>query len=351
MDDIPFTEKEETVKKCVKLFSELALQEDELLSDNLLNIYFILQSVYYNFIENLQDYKLSRKIEPKTSLTIQEKLDLIDAFYEDYGFPYTVDEAISDGSLDINVGDYNNEPTQYSDDTLGTTRVRGEHCFCDCEDHQTLYDTTVWIHELAHYRNLNENEPVTNLLTESMSFTMSLLYSDYLDSLGFEEAKDFLIIQYIDIFSVIDEYMAFILLATLYNEVGVLDEDGLELVFGNGENYKTYIEYAFETLCNRDIEEYLANALYAIRYALAQMISIYNFEKVQEDPDFIDNLIEYNDRLFEPTSLKEALEAIQLPIINSVAFFEKTNEYLEKHTERLKSIIESMKKGPKGANF
>ena len=337
-------EVEETLDKIFELFYRLSLNEDELLSRNISSIFFLMQEYYFNIINNF-DQKTIFKTKPSLSkLTITEKIDLIEEFYKEYGFPYSINEAIINGSFNLTVQDYQEDIDVYDGRTNGFAKFENEHPNLSCEDYGTLYDTVSWVHELAHYYNMSPNqEPENLLLTESMSFTMTLLYMDFLRKKGFVEADEYIKRQFISNYLVIDNYYFCIMFLTVYNEVGHVDYDSYKLVLGETDKYNEYLADLFELFNEEELDSLLWHLLNSLRYIVADFISIYLYEEYKRDPSVIDKIIKYNEKIKHPTNIEDILSTIGLPEIDTGEFHDIVNKSLEEFTEEMKNIINKQK--------
>ena len=337
-------DKKEVVEKVMELFSRLELSNDSLLSKYLFSIFYLAQEYYFNFIDNFPNTSIGKNIQPRTNLSINDKIDLIEDFYKTYGFPYSINEAVTNGSLDITVNDYASETDLYAGKTLGIAKFEGEHIDVQCGDYGTLFDTVSWVHELAHYNNISKtNEKENSLLTESMSFTMTLIYYDYLKERGYTEANDYYIRQFYSNFLIIEEYYFFIMFLMIYNETGDIDYESFKQILGETEHYNDYIENAYSLLLEEELEELLWHVLGALRYIIADYISIYLYEEYKEDPSTIERIIRFNEKIKHPTNIVDILNTINLPEVDTKEFHEKVLPSLEKFTNRIKNEINLQK--------
>ncbi len=338
-------DKQDIVEKVMELFTRSALVHDELLTEYLPVIFFLAQDYYFNYIDNFEPGELTKSIQERSSLSILDKLNLIEDFYQEFGFPFSISEPLSNGSLDIEVKDYNGEEDVYDGRTLGLTQFEDEHISVTCEDCGTLFDTVSWVHELAHYNNISpKGENENTLLTESMSFIMTLLYDDYLKEKGYEEATEYIARQFYGNFLIIENYYYFIIFLTVYNETGSIDPESFKNVFGICEEYDTYLNRVIELFEEEDLEQLLWHVQAALRYIIADYISIYLYEEYKSNPQIIENIIRYNEKIKHPTNIEDIMHTIGLSEVNTKLFNDKVGEALNKFTIRLKNELNAQKK-------
>ena len=336
--------KKEVVEKVMELFSRIELVNNDLLSEYLTSIFFLAQEYYFYFVDNFSESSIDKNIQPRTNLSIKEKIDLVEDFYKSLGFPYSINEAVKNGSFDLIIKEYDQESDVYDGKTLGIAKFEDDHIDVQCTDYGTLFDTISWVHELAHYNNISKNnEKENSLLTESMSFTMTLLYADYLKERGYSEAGDYFIRQYYSNFLIIEDYYYFLMFLTIYNEIGSIDYDSFKQVLGETEHYNDYIENAYDLLEEEELEELLWHVLGALRYVIADYISIYLYEGYKEDPSTIERIIRFNEKIKHPTNIVDILNTINLPEVDTKEFHEKVLPSLEKFTNRIKNEINIQK--------
>ena len=81
----------------------------------------------------------------------------------------------------------------------GKRKELTEHKAINVYNNTLITDSIIWVHEISHYRNqppLFRGE-VNDILTELLAFTYELIYTDYLEQIGYEEeGKTFKIEEY-----------------------------------------------------------------------------------------------------------------------------------------------------------
>lgn len=182
------------------------------------------------------------------------------------------------------------------------------HKNINIKNNGNIIDSIILIHELSHYRNQPENNrgQVNDLLTESLVFAEELIYTDYLDGLGFtyesyNMKKTILKILY----QRIEEGYYLLKMYLLYDKLGKVSKDNYKYYYKDDSTYKEALDSSIN--CLKYDKDDIFNILW---YTLASHLSIYLYMCYKNNTLFINNIKNFNDNLLNKRDLQECLSTI-----------------------------------------
>ena len=298
-------EREEDINQFLNEFFNFNYPKRKILFDNIKNIYALI-SFLNNNMEDLEmddeDFRLS------SEANLNDKIKLIDDFYRSIDVDFKFDKIIEDGTFEI-LG--TNSLYGIADNELngGFNNYYGQHKAIEVYNNGLLTDSITWVHEISHYRNQTDIEraEVNDMLTELLAVTESLIYTDYLEKLGYKkEATMFKIAQYNILYYVIKVSYPLMKIYLLYFLLGEVSKDNYKYLYKENYSYDRTINL-FKKLNNREYNEIFTLIWYSIA-----TIAIYNYERYKKDNSYIGKVKELNYKIQTDISLEDALKIIDI---------------------------------------
>lgn len=343
-------DKENTIEKEINEFLKnlfnTSYNENKIFLNNLKNIY-ILISFLYNNLEKLDiDTKDLRNTTRKDYV---EKTQLINDFYKSLGINFKVNDIEKNGTLNILE---TNEPIDATSQlTYGNNNYifyerrsfnfktkedniisRNYHKAINVYNNGLLIDSIIWVHEISHYKNQpkEKRHEVNDILTELIAYTEELLYIDYLENIGYEEeAKIFKIMEYQNLYSILNFSYYIIKITLLYYLLGSVNKENYLLLYKEDKSYNKALE-----LFNKGKNDIRL----CYHYSIA-IISLYNYIEYKKDKSFLANLKRLNKEIMNYNiSLENALKIINLKLDR-----ESLNKILDRINIYRNSLLEERK--------
>lgn len=343
-------DKENTIEKEINQFLKnlfnTSYNENKIFLNNLKNIY-ILISFLYNNLEKLDiDTKDLRNTTRKDYV---EKTQLINDFYKSLGINFKVNDIEKNGTL--NILETNEPKDATSQLTYGNNNYifyerrsfnfktkedniisRNYHKAINVYNNGLLIDSIIWVHEISHYKNQpkEKRHEVNDILTELIAYTEELLYIDYLENFGYEEeAKIFKIMEYQNLYSILNFSYYIIKITLLYYLLGSVNKENYLLLYKEDKSYNKALE-----LFNKGKNDIRL----CYHYSIA-IISLYNYIEYKKDKSFLANLKRLNKEIMNYNiSLENALKIINLKLDR-----ESLNKILDRINIYRNSLLEERK--------
>ena len=318
MDEI--INNEQSANSFLKAFYDENYNDNILLFDNMQNIYNLIAFLYYNMQELGIEYPNLREGQ-RTSVAEVEKL--IDDFYKKIGINFKFNEIIKDGTFNIIKTTYpkkanicelthgnNNYIRVIVDD--GKRKEVTEHKAINVYNNTLITDSIIWVHEISHYRNqppLFRGE-VNDILTELLAFTYELIYTDYLEQIGYEEeGKTFKIEEYKRLHTFIKKGYYIVRIFLLYFLLGEVSQENYKFLYKKDKDY----EYALKSFDIEIIRRKDKNFIFTILFYSVGIISIYNYVEYKKNPKFLEKIEKLNQELMNDNiSLEDTLKIIDI---------------------------------------
>lgn len=343
-------DKENTIEKEINEFLKnlfnTSYNENKIFLNNLKNIY-ILISFLFNNLEKLDiDTKDLRNTTRKDYV---EKTQLINDFYKSLGINFKVNDIEKNGTLNILE---TNEPIDATSQlTYGNNNYifyerrsfnfktkedniisRNYHKAINVYNNGLLIDSIIWVHEISHYKNQpkEKRHEANDILTELIAYTEELLYIDYLENFGYEEeAKIFKIMEYQNLYSILNFSYYIIKITLLYYLLGSVNKENYLLLYKEDKSYNKALE-----LFNKGKNDIRL----CYHYSIA-IISLYNYIEYKKDKSFLANLKRLNKEIMNYNiSLENALKIINLKLDR-----ESLNKILDRINIYRNSLLEERK--------
>lgn len=343
-------DKENTIEKEINEFLKnlfnTSYNENKIFLNNLKNIY-ILISFLFNNLEKLDiDTKDLRNTTRKDYV---EKTQLINDFYKSLGINFKVNDIEKNGTLNILE---TNEPIDATSQlTYGNNNYifyerrsfnfktkedniisRNYHKAINVYNNGLLIDSIIWVHEISHYKNQpkEKRHEANDILTELIAYTEELLYIDYLENFGYEEeAKIFKIMEYQNLYSILNFSYYIIKITLLYYLLGSVNKENYLLLYKEDKSYNKALE-----LFNKGKNDIRL----CYHYSIA-IISLYNYIEYKKDKSFLENLKRLNKEIMNYNiSLENALKIINLKLDR-----ESLNKILDRINIYRNSLLEERK--------
>lgn len=337
---------EKEINQFLKNLFNTSYNENKIFLNNLKNIY-ILISFLFNNLEKLDiDTKNLRSTTRKDYV---EKTKLINDFYKSLGINFKVNDIEKNGTLNIletnepkdatsQLTDGNNnyilcEERWFNPKTKENIIIsRNFHKSINVYNNDLLTDSIIWVHEISHYKNQpkEKRHEVNDILTELIAYTEELLYIDYLENIGYEEeAKIFKIMEYQNLYNILNFSYYIIKITLLYYLLGSVNKENYLLLYKEDKNYNKILELFNER--KNDIR-------LCYHYSIA-IISLYNYIEYKKDKSFLENLKRLNKEIMNYNiSLENALEIINLKLDR-----ESLNKILDRINIYRNSLLEERK--------
>lgn len=343
-------DKENTIEKEINQFLKnlfnTSYNENKIFLNNLKNIY-ILISFLFNNLEKLDiDTKDLRNTTRKDYV---EKTQLINDFYKSLGINFKVNDIEKNGTL--NILETNEPKDATSQLTYGNNNYifyerrsfnfktkedniisRNYHKAINVYNNDLLTDSIIWVHEISHYKNQpkEKRHEVNDILTELIAYTEELLYIDYLENFGYEEeAKIFKIMEYQNLYSILNFSYYIIKITLLYYLLGSVNKENYLLLYKEDKSYNKALE-----LFNKGKNDIRL----CYHYSIA-IISLYNYIEYKKDKSFLANWKRLNKEIMNYNiSLENALKIINLKLDR-----ESLNKILDRINIYRNSLLEERK--------
>ena len=209
---------------------------------------------------------------------------------------------------------------------------RNYHKAINVYNNGLLIDSIIWVHEISHYKNQpkEKRHEVNDILTELIAYTEELLYIDYLENIGYEEeAKIFKIMEYQNLYSILNFSYYIIKITLLYYLLGSVNKENYLLLYKEDKSYNKALE-----LFNKGKNDIRL----CYHYSIA-IISLYNYIEYKKDKSFLANLKRLNKEIMNYNiSLENALKIINLKLDR-----ESLNKILDRINIYRNSLLEERK--------
>lgn len=280
--------------------------------------------------------------EKFSKANIEEKIELINAFYKYLGTSFRLNQEIL--SNNFNIEDactekyLNDKDTSTLINKIGSgTSYFDEQIQVDVYDSGLLYDSITWIHELKHLQNqpLGNRSQISFVLTESLSFMEELIYTDFLEKLGYNYEAYISKYDTFSNFSVfLEDAYPMIKMLSVYVNYGEISKQNYEKAYPTDE-YENDIDEVL-TLLTEDAEDFFN----LIRYPVASALSIYMYEKYKKDNNFIVKINEFEKAINTANNINDCLNIIGLSGLNKESL-NKIESSLNTFKKELNNIIQS----------
>ena len=337
---------EKEINQFLKNLFNTSYNENKIFLNNLKNIYILISFLFNNLEELDIDTKNLRNTTRKDYV---EKTQLINDFYKSLGINFKVNDIEKNGTLNILE---TNEP---KDATLQLTYGNNNYILCEerwfnpktkeniiisrnfhksinVYNNDLLTDSIIWVHEISHYKNQpkEKRHEVNDILTELIAYTEELLYIDYLENIGYEEeAKIFKIMEYQNLYNILNFSYYIIKITLLYYLLGSVNKENYLLLYKEDKSYNKILELFNER--KNDIR-------LCYHYSIA-IISLYNYIEYKKDKSFLENLKRLNKEIMNYNiSLENALKIINLKLDR-----ESLNKILDRINIYRNSLLEERK--------
>lgn len=343
-------DKENTIEKEINEFLKnlfnTSYNENKIFLNNLKNIYILISFLY----DNLEKLDIDTKdLRNTTRKDYVEKTQLINDFYKSLGINFKVNDIEKNGTLNILE---TNEPIDATSQlTYGNNNYifyerrsfnfktkedniisRNYHKAINVYNNGLLIDSIIWVHEISHYKNQpkEKRHEVNDILTELIAYTEELLYIDYLENIGYEkEAKIFKIMEYQNLYSILNFSYYIIKITLLYYLLGSVNKENYLLLYKEDKSYNKALE-----LFNKGKNDIRL----CYHYSIA-IISLYNYIEYKKDKSFLANLKRLNKEIMNYNiSLENALKIINLKLDR-----ESLNKILDRINIYRNSLLEERK--------
>ena len=146
-------------------------------------------------------------------------------------------------------------------------------------------------------------------MTELLAFTEELIYADYLEGIGYQEAVNtFKISEYNNFYSIINQGFHIIRITLLYYLLGKVSEENYKLLY-HDDNYQTSLEVFDKERINNQ------NIMFIILYYSVAIFSLYNYIEYKKDSNFLKQIEELNESLLNNRySLEDSLKIINIKL-------------------------------------
>lgn len=325
-------DREERINDFLKKFFEEHYNDNKILFDNLNNIYMLVSYIK----NNMEEIEEEIDIRDCSKITFLEAEKLIDGFYKQIEVPFKLNDIVKDGTFDI-ISTNNHDEATFYELTHGENGYISLHKNIAVYNNGLITDTIVWIHEISHFRNQQDyyRDEVNDILTEIVAFTEEFIYMDYLEKVGYkEDAQLYRAVEYQNLHNILICGERIIKICLLYFRFGEVSKENFKSLYKNYAYYEEYLEYFEEKIINKP------HAIFSLIWYCISIISIYNYEKYRENPKYLDNIKELNEKIMEDISLEEALNIMDIKLDR-----ESLIEILKKIDNfRNRIIIESKKR-------
>lgn len=300
-----------------------------------LNNYYEIRSLLINNINVF--YEMSKFVINQSSLgeqkefdwnkitksTFLQNVDIINKFFQEIGIQFSMDQIIRDGTLEV-------IPTNYERIMYGLNNYIGDHKEIKVYNNGYITDTIVWVHEISHYRNQPEEgrTEVNDLFTEALAHTTELIYTDYLEKLGFAYEASYSRNSILNTFKRASSG-AYIIskIIELYEMMGKVSKETYKEFYGNDEYYDDETKKFIKNASQNPFD--IFNALW---YTLSGALSIYMYEEYRKNNNYANNLEELNTSLLNGDDINKCLRIIGI------------TGYNEESLDKIKEAYDEFKK-------
>lgn len=251
---------------------------------------------------NLDESRLSRSDD------FLHSQQLAKDFLEKYLDKVDFDRATQHGILDISFYD-KNDPDQTVKDIrsniTGRCGFNNGWATLEVTDNRLIIDSSVYVHEIGHLINQTTKRETAErrLLSESISFFLELMFSDYLCEKGYQyEGEVVKRVNLETLFADCDKALDILTLLKMYVEHRTIKE---QIFYSLADwDFELTINNCYETIICRD------RLWQVISYAVALPLSIYMYIKCLEDENFFKKVIRFSSAMRELCLLTELLSII-----------------------------------------
>jgi len=303
---------EEYANLFLKQFFDIEYKRNQLLFDNLPNIYTMVRYLAHNMEKEETEFDFRKA----SKISFLESTKLIDSFYKSININFKTDDIVNSGVFKIIRTNSPEEASDYELTSGNNDYIDGDngirHKAVNVYNNGLVTDTIIWVHEISHYRNQPERNrgPVNDMLTELLAFTEEFIYMDYLEKVGYkDDVEEFKIKEYQNFYNIINvSYHAIIRICLLYFKLGEVSKEDYKNYYGEDDNYEKAIEIFVREIKNNK------KIIFTILWYSIAVISIYNYEKYKEDSSFLEKINKLNDSLNTDISLEDALKIIDIKL-------------------------------------
>ena len=265
-----------------------------------------------NIVGNIIDKEICLDINKLTRMDINEKKKIINDFFRLLKIDFKLDTLINNGTILVENIKVNEDDDLYDALTGFTYLDEFDNKHIDVNDTNYLIDSKVWIHEIFHYLNLLDVNEVRDLLTEVLSFTMELIYLDYLNNLGYNYEGAFFKFEILENFNnYFEDSLSLIRIFLLYSKYQNVSEE-LYIKEFEDDNYEPII-HRFKNIIDNELDSLDDN----FRYPIACALSIYMYERYKQDNRHIETIMKFNEEL-NSKSVEECLNIIGIKSFNDI---------------------------------
>lgn len=308
---------EERTNIFLKNFFSIVYDEDKLLFENLDIAFNLIVFLLKSFEEYINNYDKNMDINKISKFNFNEKISLINDFYQKLGINFNINEIINNGIFNPYIigSDHEETPTP-STASYGWCGFIDNKPSIEINDNNIITDAAIWIHEISHYRDLPKQKifnPVRDILTESLAFTEEIIFLDYIDNLGYSyESAITKLNEFKMFYQILKNSYLTIKPYLIFDKLGEISRENYLLYFGYDDDYDIVLDNFTSNIL--DAQKY--NIIYTyLQYCLAAALSIYMYIEYEKKPDFIHNILDLKEKL-NSYSFKECLTAINLSIFD-----------------------------------
>lgn len=308
---------EERTNIFLKNFFSIVYDEDKLLFENLDIAFNLIVFLLKSFEEYINNYDKNMDINKISKFNFNEKISLINDFYQKLGINFNINEIINNGIFNPYIigSDHEETPTT-STASYGWCGFIDNKPSIEINDNNIITDAAIWIHEISHYRDLPKQKifnPVRDILTESLAFTEEIIFLDYIDNLGYSyESAITKLNEFKMFYQILKKSYLTIKPYLIFDKLGEISRENYLLYFGYDDDYDIVLDNFTSNIL--DAQKY--NIIYTyLQYCLAVALSIYMYIEYEKKPDFIHNILDLKEKL-NSYSFKECLTAINLSIFD-----------------------------------
>lgn len=308
---------EERTNIFLKNFFSIVYDEDKLLFENLDIAFDLIVFLLKSFEEYINNYDKNMDINKISKFNFNEKISLINDFYQKLGINFNINEIINNGIFNPYIigSDHEETPTT-STASYGWCGFIDNKPSIEINDNNIITDAAIWIHEISHYRDLQKQKifnPVRDILTESLAFTEEFIFLDYIDNLGYSyESAITKLNEFKMFYQILKNSYLTIKPYLIFDKLGEISRENYLLYFGYDDDYDIVLDNFTSNIL--DAQKY--NIIYTyLQYCLAAALSIYMYIEYEKKPDFIHNILDLKEKL-NSYSFKECLTAINLSIFD-----------------------------------
>lgn len=319
---------EERTNIFLKSFFDIVYDEDKLLFNNLDTAFELIVFLINNYEKYINDNK-GVDISKISKFNFNDKVTLINDFYQKLGISFDINEIINNGIFDPYIIGSNSEETpNLSTATYGWYGFINNKPSIEINDNNLITDAAIWVHEISHYRDLpqpKEYTHVRDLLTESLAFTEEFIFLDYIDNIGYSyEAAITKLNEFKMFYQILKNTYLTIKPYIIFDKLGEISRENYLLYFGYDDDYDKVLDYFTSEIL--DTKKY--NIIYTyLQYSLAAALSIYMYIEYEKNSNFLNNILTLKEKL-KNNNFKECLNTINLSTFNE-DFYHKIKNSIE----------------------